>query len=74
MPGLPEASVNYMLVSGVTGSTLFSAITASKTKEAPARLAAWWPISKNQYCPHIGLPCAWHKAFIIKPTALASHF
>lgn len=69
MPGLPEASANYMLVSGVTGSVLLSAITASKTKEAPARLAPWWPISKEQHCPHIGLPCAWHKAFIIKPTA-----
>lgn len=69
MPGLPEASANYMLVSGVTGSVLLSAIIASKTKEAPARLAPWWPISKEQHCPHIGLPCAWHKAFIIKPTA-----
>lgn len=39
MPGLPEASANYMLVSGVTGSALLSAIIASKTKEAPARLA-----------------------------------
>lgn len=69
MPSQPEASANYMLVTGVTGSALLSAIIASKTKEAPARLAPWWPISKEQHCPHIGLPCAWHKAFFIKPTA-----